>query len=263
MKWYRILAVMRRHILQMKKDLAKIFDMLYWPLVDIIVWGYTSMWLQKTGAPSFNVGLVLVSALSLWGVTWRSSLDISLSFIEEVWSRNIVNLFSSPLTIKEWITAVMILGFTRSLGVFLYTVFIVWLFYGWNVLSLGIVLIPFFILLMISGWAIGFFVAAFLVYSGRRFQSFIWSIGWLFSILGAVFYPVQVLPPWLQAISYALPISYVFESMRTYIQTGTIAYTYLGIAAVLNVVYISGALVFFKYMFNKSKQYGLALLEVD
>ncbi len=263
MKLHRINAVIRRHILQMFKDIGRIFDMIYWPLVDIILWGFTSLWFQNNATNKAELSFMLLTGLVLWGVVWRSNVDISLSFLDELFSKNMVNLFSSPLSLAEWITGMMMLGSLRSLCVFLYTSAIVWLFYGWNVFSIGFVLVPYFIMLMISGWCVGFFVAGLLSYYGMRIQSFVWAVGWLFSIFGAVFYPLNVLPASVQLICKSLPIAYVFEAMRSQIQTGMIDSVSLTWALVLNIFYLSLSLIFFRYMFNKSRVYGLARLEID
>jgi ABC-2 type transport system permease protein len=254
---------MIRHILQTYKDMAKIFDMLYWPLVDITLMGFTALWFQNNIVNNVNLGFMLLSGIILWGVIWRSNIDVSLNFLEELWSKNLVNLFSTPLSLAEWIVGMMTLGFIRSLLVFFYGSFLVWFFYSWNVFSLGYVLIPFFILLMISGWCIGFFIASFLAYYGLRVQALVWAIGWVFSIFGAVYYPMKILPSWVQVICKALPISYVLEGMRMHIETGLFPGRYIAIAAVLNVFYLSASLLFFRYMFNISRSKGLAYLEID
>lgn len=263
MKFYRIQAIMMRHILQTYKDMAKIFDMLYWPLVDITLMGFTALWFQNNVSNNVNLGFMLLSGIILWGVIWRSNIDVSLNFLEELWSKNLVNLFSTPLSLAEWVVGMMILGFARSFIVFFYGSFLVWLFYSWNIFSLGLILIPLFLSLMISGWCIGFFIAGFLAYYGLRVQALVWAIGWVFSIFGAVYYPLKILPEWVQVISKGLPISYVMEGMRLYIETGSMPTGNLMIATGLNIVYLSFSLFFFRYMFNISRSKGLAYLEVD
>lgn len=263
MKFYRIHAVMMRHILQTYKDMAKIFDMLYWPLVDITLMGFTALWFQNNVSNNVNLGFMLLSGIVLWGVIWRSNIDVSLNFLEELWSKNLVNLFSTPLSLAEWVVGMMILGFVRSFIVFFYGAFLVWIFYSWNIFSLGLILIPFFILLMVSGWCIGFFIAGFLAYYGLRVQALVWAVGWVFSIFGAVYYPLKILPQWVQIISKGLPISYVMEGMRQYIESGLVPTKYLFMATGLNIVYLSFSLFFFRYMFNVSRSKGLAYLEVD
>jgi ABC-2 type transport system permease protein len=257
------MAVIKRHLFQMYKDLAKALDMLYWPLVDIVLWGFTATWFHSTGHDSPELGLMLLSGLVLWQVVWRANIDISLCFLEELWSKNLVNLFSTPLSLAEWSVGMMFLGFIRSLMVFVYAAFLVWLFYAWNVFTLGISLVPFFVLLLVSGWSIGFFIAGFLAYLGQRIQSFVWAVGWFFSIIGAVFYPLHILPLSVQLISKTLPISYVFEGMRYQVATGFMPTWYLLMALGLSIFYFSVSLIFFKYMFNKSRARGLAHLEID
>lgn len=261
-KFYRIIVVIKRHIWQMQKDVGRMFDMVYWPMVDIVLWGFTSMWLEKTGTQSSG-SFILLAALVMWSVIWRSQVDISLSFLEELWSENLVNLVATPLTFTEWVLGVMLLGVARSLLVFFYTAFLVWLFFGKSIFVLGLPLYWYVFNLIVAGWALGFFVAGFLAYYGKRIQSFVWAIGWLFSILGAVFYPVSVLPHALQLVCKAFPLMYVFETMRMQVQTGLVVIDNLIIALVLSVIYCLLALTFFAFMFKKSAQYGLARLEID
>jgi ABC-2 type transporter. len=263
MKLHRINAVIKRHVLQMFKDVSRIFDMVYWPLVDIVLWGFTSLWMQNNTVASADRGFMLITGLVLWGVIWRSNIDVSLSFLEELQAKNLVNLFSSPLSLSEWITGMMLLGSLRSLYVFVYTTGIVWLLYGWNVYSIGLPLIAYFTLLLVSGWCIGFFIAGLLAYYGMRIQGFVWSVGWMFSIFGAIFYPLNVLPLWAQYICKALPIAHVLEAMRFQVQTNSVDTSSLAISLILNIFYLSLSLLFFYVMFNKSRVYGLARLEVD
>lgn len=263
MEMYRIRAVIRRHLLQMFKDLSAMFDIVYWPLIDIVIWGFTSQWMQESSSSSFAAGPMLLSALILWGVVWRSNVDIALSFLQEMWSQNVVNLFSTPITIAEWIVGVMTLGVMRSAFVFFYTAAIVWLFYGWNILQIGALLPVYCVLLVFSGWVVGFFVAGILARYGQRYQTFVWAIGWLFSLIGTVFYPLHILPHWFQIVCKAFPLMYVFEALRAHIQDGVIMSHYLVIAMVLNCLYLALALSFFKYMFNRSRVYGLAHLDIE
>jgi ABC-2 type transport system permease protein len=263
MQFYRIKAVMARHVLQMVKDIAKMLDMLYWPLVDIVLWGFTTLWFESSGGATGQMGLMVLTGLVLWGVIWRANIDISLCFLEELWSKNLVNLFSTPITLVEWSIGMMLLGLVRSVFIFFYAATLVNVFYGWNVMSLGFSLFIFFFLLLISGWSIGFFIAGFLAYCGQRIQSFVWAIGWIFSIIGAVFYPLEVMPQWVKVISSLFPISYIFEAMRLLVSTGVVSYTHLKMACILNLFYFFLALFFFKVMFDKSRARGLAHLEID
>lgn len=263
MEMYRIRAVMKRHMLQVFKDPSALFDLIYWPVLDIVIWGFTARWMQENSNNDLALSAILLSSLILWGVVWRSNVDIALSFLQEMWSQNMVNLFSSPIMLSEWIVGMMLLGTMRSLGVFFYTTSMVWLFYDWNILTLGWSLLLYFPLLAFSGWIIGFFVAGILARFGQRFQTVVWAIGWLFSLIGAVFYPVHILPEWFQLICKGFPLMYVFEAVRVHVQTGQLMVNYLATALALNGLYLAVALIFFNYMFNKSRRLGLSHLDIE
>lgn len=263
MNFYRIKAVIMRHVLAMYKDMARIIDIVYWPLIDAIIWGFTSIWMQKDQAGSSNFALILLTSLAFWNVVFRSNIDISLSLLEELWYRNVVNLFSTPMLLSEWVAGMMCLGLVRSAFVFLYSAFIIWMIYGLNILTIGFSIIPFFLLLMISGWSIGFFISSFLIYWGQKVQTFVWAIGWLFALFSAVFYPLEVLPRWVQIIGKILPTSYIFEAVRLKVSTGIFSTYLVSVGLILNIFYLFLTILFFNFMFNKSKNVGLARLEAD
>jgi ABC-2 type transport system permease protein len=263
MKWYRIRALLIRTFKLTFRGIDPLVDFFYWPLFDIVVWGFTSRWVQTYQTTNSNVSLTLLTALVIWQACYRANLDISFNLLSELWSRNIVNLFATPLELKEWMACFMVVGLINTCIAVFFGMIAVWLLYSINVLSVGWVLIPFFISLVISGWSIGFLTASTIIYWGQHAQKFVWVMGWFFVPFSAVFYPMAVLPQWAQAIAKALPMTYVFEALRKYITTHSLSYQYLVTSFVLNGLYLAMALLLFKFTFDKSKSKGLARLEVD
>lgn len=261
MKLYRIKAIVKRYIIGNWRDVLRISDSFYFPLIDIAIWGFTSRWVQAT--QSVDVGLILLSSLVLLQISNRSTSEVALNFLEELWSHNVVSLFSSPLILGEWIIAVMIIGLLKSISTILFGALAVWLLYHVNIFSIGLIFVPFGLSLLISGWAIGFFTTAFLAYIGQRVQSLTWMVQWLFVPFSAVFYPVSVLPAWGQCVAKLLPMTYIFEGLRSYVSTHIVPWDYLLISFLLNIVYIILSLLFFVYMFEKSRSNGLARLEQE
>lgn len=256
-KLQRIWAVTLRYLHQSLRDLFMIADFIYWPLIDIVIWGMMSVWLERSGNQVPNIVIIIVSGLVLWQIVYQANMDITNNLIEEVWSQNLVNMFSSPLTVGEWISAVMLLGTIRMIFVMIFGTVVAWLLYAFNVFAMGWALIPFTLSLLLTGWALGFCTAAFILYGGMRVHWATWAMGAFMSPFIGIYYPADTLPWFCQIISYALPPTYVFEGMRKIIFNGVIPYNYLFISLILNAFYLTLAIYFFKRMFEKSRIMGL------
>ena len=211
----RIFAVIIRHLYNLKHTLDRLIDCFYWPAMDILLWGLTSVYFQTTGGSMPQIVLMILSGLVLWMVVSRSQYETTLNLLEELWSSNLVNLFSTPLTVFEWMVAVVILGFIKTIITLVFAAALIGLLYQVNILgALGWLLLPFMGLLFMFGWASGFIVAGLLVRFGMRIQALSWTLIYLVAPFSAVFYPVNSLPVWAQNIAVWLPTSYIFEGMR-------------------------------------------------
>ena len=207
--------------------------------------------------------LILLTGLVFWQVVMRAHMEISMSFLEELWSQNLINLFATPLSISEWLAAVILLSFVKSLFALFFGALVVWLLYGIFIFSSGLLLIPFFVLLLISGWSLGLIGISILVSAGQRAQSLVWIVCWVLAPFSGVFYPVAVLPVWAQNVAYALPTTYLFEGMRLFITTGSMPVEYWYTSSILAAAYFLLSLLLFLYLFRKSKIQGLARLQID
>ncbi len=253
-------AIVIRHWRLTFRGFDRIFNVFYWPLLNIVIWGITSVWLQQQAKQPHIVAMIL-TGLIFWQIVFRVNLETAKSLFEELINQNLVNLFATPLTLYEWIVAIMLLGIINMILVMMCGITAVWFLYNFNMLVLGWSIIPFMLSLLISGWFIGFFICGLLIYWGVKAQDFIYTIGWTFAPFSAIYYPLEVLPQWVQYISRLLPMTYVFESMRYMLKNGTIPLSQLSLSYGLNVLYLIGSLLFFKRMFEKSKEKGLARLE--
>lgn len=255
----RIRAIFYRYFYTIK-DLHQLSDIFYWPLVDILLWGLTSIWIQnQSNIP--NLPVILMTALVFWQVVWRGALGVSFPLLQEFWHRNLVNLFSTPLKISEWISGVLLLSFLKVLINIAFGGLVVYFLYALNVFTLGWAFLPFAAMLFIFGWSIGFFSAGLVIYWGHKVEMFAWMIPFLFAPFSAVYYPVDVLPKWAQMISWSLPTTYIFEGMRQILYHGNLSWGYLGISLLLNGAFLFISILFFYYMFNKSLAKGLGRLE--
>lgn len=260
MNFSRIKGVFFRYYYNLIKGPNQLSDLFYWPLVDILLWGLTSIWIQRQSHVE-NLPLLLMTALIFWQIAWRGSIDISVNILQEVWHRNLVNLFSTPLKISEWIAGTILLCLCKLMVTIAFGSLMIYLLYALNVFTLGLAFLPFAALLLVFGWCLGFLAAGIIIYWGHQVEMIAWMIGFLFAPFSAVFYPVAVLPTWAQKISWCLPTTYVFEGMRQILNGNPFPYSYLVYSIILNIVYLMLSIVFFKWMFEKSRQKGLARLE--
>lgn len=261
MKMYRVWAIVVRHLYNFRRSYDRLADSLYWPVMDIIVWGLSSKWMQETSHSYDNMALIVLTGLVFWQIVWRSNYEITVNLLEEFWNQNLANIFSTPLQIGEWILAVMFIGLVKNFLTIIVGVGAVYLLYSLSILAVGWWLLPFFFLLLISGWFIGFFTAGLIVYYGQKIQTLAWTMGFIFAPFSAVYYPLETLPNWAKNISMLLPMTYIFEGMREVLKTNTFSMVNLSKSIFLNILYLCLAITFFIFMFNKRKEKGLTHTE--
>lgn len=260
MSFGRIWAVFLRYFYFFAK-LDHLFDLFYWPALDIVLWGVTSVWIQKHQDGIPDIAMAILTGLVFWQIIWRGNHEVSVNLLQEFWNRNLVNLFSTPLKLSEWIIAIMIVGFSKIIISLFFGALLVWLLYTMNIFSLGWAFLPYCVSLTLSGWFMGFLSAGIMVYYGQRVQMLAWMTAYVFAPFSAVYYPVEALPIWAQKIAYCLPTTYIFEGMRQLLAEGVFSMRMLMMSYALNIVYLVLTIFFFKYMFEKSRSKGLARLE--
>lgn len=261
MRLQRILGVFLRYFYVMRKGLHHLSDLFYWPLVDILLWGLTSAWMQSQDFHVQNLPLILMTALIFWQISWRGSVDISVTLLQELWQRNLVNFFSTPLKFSEWIIGILLLSLCKLAVSVAFGALAVYVLYSLNVFTVGWAFLPFAASLLIFGWTIGFLASSAIIYWGHGVEMFAWMIGGLFAPFSAVFYPVATLPGWAHAISWCLPTTYIFEGMRSILHKGIFPTHYFWISIALNAIFLTGAILLFRFMFEKSRHKGLGRLE--
>lgn len=259
MKWYRIWAMVVRHLTQLPTDFNKLSSIIYWPLIDIVLFGFVGIWMSK-GKADTSYAAVLVSGIVIWQIVNRSSLSVSLNLLEELWSRNITNLFATPLSIGEWIMSVVVEGVLVTIALFLLCFGIVYLIYGFSLFVLGWWLIPLIILAFISGLSIGLISGSCIFYWGQRVQSLVWMAGWAFAVFSGAFYPIAVLPYWMQKAAYCLPLSYIFTAIQKIILAKETPVYELATGMSICIPYFVFSIALFSWTFFLSKKRGLARL---
>jgi len=257
MKFHRSTALFIRHMYLYKRSVPRLLEVFYWPLLDLLVWGFITVYFAQFREKLPGFVTYFIGALILWDILFRSQQGISVSFLEDVWSRNLLNLFASPLNPAEYIFSLMVVSVAKLAIVTAVMAFLAWVLYSFNIFLIGLSLIPFVLSLVVMGWAIGIITTALILRFGQEAEVLAWALGFLFMPVSAVFYPVSVLPSFLRAIARFVPASYVFEGMREVVGTGKLPLNDLIHTSGLNAAYLLVAFLFFGWIFKIVKQKGL------
>ena len=210
----RVTAMVLRYWYLLRSSWSRLIELIYWPAVQMLMWGFLQTYIGQNASTFARVGGSFIGAVLLWDVLFRGQLGFSISFLEEMYARNLGNLMMSPLRPVEFVLALMIMSIVRLMIGMAPVTLLAIAFFGFNLWSLGLALAVFFLNLMLTGWAIGIFVSGLVLRNGLGAETFAWSIMFLFLPLTCVYYPVTVLPGWLQIVAWCLPPTYVFEGMR-------------------------------------------------
>ena len=259
MKLHRIAAIIWRHIYLYQRSLPRWLEIFYWPLLDLLLWGFISLYLSRfSGSVPKFVGFFL-GALIFWDILYRANQGVSISFLEDVWSRNLLNLFASPLTAGEFLAALMTMGIIKMLTGTIAAVIMARILYSFNIFTLGLAFIPFVLNLLLMGWAIGIVTTAVILRFGMGAEVLAWGLALIFQPISAVFYPVSTLPPSLQTLAFFTPSAHVFEGMRQVLSAGAFPWHDLIWAFGLNAVYLSIAVLFFFQILRQVRRLGLLM----
>lgn len=257
MKFYRINALLLKYLYISINRLDRIFDIVFWPVLDIFIWGFVSIYIFQL-SNNINILNMIMGGIIMWSLFWRAQQDFSVYILEDFWSRNLFNLFATPLKDSELIASTVIFGFIRAILTFVFLGALAYLMYSFNVLSINLAGLALFgFALMITGWAMGIFVASLIFRFGMRVQAFAWSAVWVIQPFSAVFYPVSALPNWAQKIAMILPTSYIFEGMRQLMGDGTINWNYFFISVIAGIIALCLAIMFFKSCLKHARKNGM------
>ena len=256
MSFNRMYGLFLRHFFLIKSSFPRILDLIYWPSIQIILWGFISKFFTMySDFYNHTVGVILSAAI-LYDFLFRSSISFNMLFLEEIWSRNFTNLFIAPLKISEIITGLTITALIRTLIGIIPAVLLTAPFFGVSLLSLGPPLILLFLSLYFFGMTLGLLVVSGLLKYGPAFENVAWSSLFLLAPLGCIYYPLSILPDWLQVIAKALPLVYIFEEVRSILLNNVVNYSNIISALILNFVYfLLSIFVFFK-AFQEARKKG-------
>jgi ABC-2 type transport system permease protein len=241
----RITALVRRYIYLLRSSGIRLVELIYWPFLQMLTWGFLQKYLAGTTSPLAQAAGVLIGSVLLWDILFRSKIGFSTTFIEEMWSRNLGNLLISPLRPLELVAALSAWSIIRLAVSMVPVAIAAYFIFGFNLLDLGLPLVAFFAVLVLTSWSLGLISAGVILRYGLGAEELAWSLAFLLLPLCCVYYPVSVLPDWLQVVALALPPTHVFEGMRSILLHNTFDVTELWWALGLNAVYIlAGYLVF-------------------
>ncbi|MGF1619894.1 MAG: ABC transporter permease [Rhodomicrobiaceae bacterium] len=252
----RITAMVRRYAFLILGSAPRIVELMYWPLVQMLMWGFLQSYLSASTSLFVNAAGLLIGSVLLWDIMMRGQIGFSLSFLEEMWSRNLGNILMSPLRPHEYILSLMAISFVR-LGIGLLPVILLaYLIFDFNLFGLGLPLAAFFANLVFFGWTIGLTANGVVIRYGLGAESFAWVAIFFFLPLCCVYYPLATLPEWLQPISAALPPTQVFEGLRALIIDNMFHPELMAKALLLNVVYFTGASLLFHHFLKQARIKG-------
>jgi len=210
----RVGAMVLRYVYLMRGSWPRIAELIYWPTVQMILWGFITKFFLTHSSWVVQAGGVLIAGVLLWDVLFRSQLGVAVSFLEEVWSRNLGQLFVTPLRPYELMLSLAAMSLLRTLIGTVPAALLAIPLYSYSIFTMGLPLLAFFVNLMIFGWAIGLAVSGCVLRYGLGAESLAWLAIFALAPVSGVYYPIATLPEWLQPLAWALPSAQVFEGMR-------------------------------------------------
>jgi ABC-2 type transport system permease protein len=242
----RVGAMVLRHLYVITSSWPRLIELTYWPIMQMLMWGFTTQFFLTHSSWLVQAAGALIAAVLLWDVLFRGQLGLSLSFFEEIWSRNLANIFVSPLRVHEFAAELMIMSLIRCMIGIVPAALLAVPLYHYSVFDMGLPLLAFFATLLVAGWAVGLMICALIFRWGQGAESLAWGAVFAIAPISGVYYPIATLPAWLQPASWALPTAYVFEGMRAVMVEHVFRTDLMATALALDLVYLAlGAGAFF------------------
>jgi ABC-2 type transport system permease protein len=255
----RIGAMILRYWYLLLSSWPRLLELMYWPVMQVITWGFLQTYIAQNANFFARAGGTLIGAVILWDILFRGQLGFSISFLEEMWARNLGNLMMSPLKPIEFLLALMAMSVIRlAIGVIPMTGLALFLFH-FNFFGLGLPLVAFFCNLIFTSWAVGIFVSGLVLRHGLGAESIVWTLMFALMPLACVYYPVRVLPVWLQYVSWSLPPTYVFEGMRALLIDHVFRADLMLSALVINAVLLVASFAAFLALLRSARRHGSLL----
>ncbi|PYS35091.1 MAG: ABC transporter permease [Acidobacteria bacterium] len=253
----RTAAIVLRHLYLVSGSPARMLPLFAWVAIDMVLWGFITKYLNAVSAAGFDFVPVFLGAVLLWDFFTRVMHGVTMAFMEDVWSRNFLNIFATPLSISEYVGGLVLSSIATSSVGLVVMLFLASSIFGLSFFAYGIALIPFLLVLFLFGIALGILGAAIVLRFGPASEWFIWPVPALVSPFAGVFYPISTLPRWMQHICWALPPSYIFENVRAIVAGGTASVSELMVGAGLAVIDVILVCWVFVRVYRHSVRTGL------
>ena len=255
----RVGAMIVRYAHLIRGSWVRIVELVYWPFLQMMMWGFMQLYLEQTSTLFAQAGGLLIGSVLLWDILFRAKIGFSLCFLEEVWSRNLGQLLLSPLRASELLIALSVMSLIRlSIGLVPVTV-LANVIFGFNLFGLGLALGAFFANLVLTSWSLALITSGVVLRYGLGAEEFAWSLAFVLLPLCCVYYPVSILPGWLQHVALALPPTHVFEGLRALLLQGVFDASSMWWALTLNGVFISVGIFTFRTMLRATRINGSLL----
>ena len=252
----KIFALSLRHVYLIKGSFPRILDLIYWPTIQIFLWGFISKFFTLNSSYFDNTVGIILSAAILYDFLFRSSISYNMMFLEEIWSRNFTNLFIAPIKISEIIAALTFTAIFRTLIGLVPAALLAIPLFGVSIFKIGIPLIFLLITLYIFGVTLGLLVTSGLVRFGPSFENIAWASLFFLAPLGCIYYPIEILPDWLQIIAKLLPLVHIFEEMRNVLIHDIINYYQILKAIIISFIYFVFGIIVFYLSYEGAKNRG-------
>jgi ABC-2 type transport system permease protein len=253
----RVYAIVLRYGFGIHHDVPRLFDIFFWPLIDLFVWGFLTVYLVQARGGVYLALSWLVGGIIFWTLLYRSAQDVAVHLLDDIWARNFLNLFASPLRLSEFVLGLLVVTFLKVLLTFAIVAALALLCYAFDVFTLGPYLLPFVGVLFLFGWAVGLTTAALILRFGSRVQIFAWGAAFVIQPVSAVFYPVAVLPGPLQVVARANPATYVFEGMRSVLLEGSFPVDQWLLALAMAAACLAISIWLFATLFDQARARGM------
>ena len=256
MSWYKIYGLSLRHIYLIKGSFPRILDLIYWPSIQVFLWGFISEFFTLSSSYYSNTAGIILTAAILYDFLFRSSISYNMMFLEEIWSRNFTNLFIAPIKLSEIIAALTFTAIFRTLVGLLPASLIAIPLFNVSIFNIGAPLIFLLITLYIFGVTLGLLVTAGLLRFGPSFENIAWASLFFLAPLGCIYYPLEILPEWLQIIAKLLPLVHIFEEMRNILIYYIINYYQILKATLISFLYFVLGIIVFYWSYSGAKNRG-------
>jgi ABC-2 type transport system permease protein len=245
-----------RYLYLYTRNWVRLVELVFWPTMELVLWGSLTIFLREKGDTAFPVAW-LIGGVIFWDVLFRAQQAVAISFLEDVWTRNLLNVFAAPVRTLEYVCAGMMVGVIRTAVTVFVLSLLAALSYHFQILDMKLSLIPFFGNLLIFGWALGMISSALILRWGQAAENLAWAVPFLIQPAAAVFYPLHVLPGWAQVIGNCLPCTHIFEGMRAVLAGQDIPWSLVGNALALNAVWMLLAGSLYVWVIENGRRNGL------